>query len=140
MPFQKGNKLQQLKLNNNPDVRNLREIGKKQLFLLIDRFLNLTDEDLERILNDKKRLTKKQEIVINFLNMAAKYGDVQRFTKILNLYGLVTDLKAIAIKDLDESDKILEEGFKLPLSQQEKNLMKLKVLEILDSETESQDL
>ena len=86
--------------------------------------MNLTLREFEDMAQNPGRLTVRDATFIKFFTEAMKRGDVQRMKFIFDVARIPTDLKAIAIQDLNSLvNETEDDGPKVVLSAEDKLLM-----------------
>lgn len=133
--FSKGNPGGALKKPVDDDILALRNRGNRELTRLFDMYGNMPLAQLKSFMTEEAqtRLNGKHAAMIKFWSKLLSDGDVQRMKLMLNMYGIVTDLKAIAVQDLDGVLKKQNESDdeKIDLTKEEKLLMLEKAKSII---------
>lgn len=98
--FLKGNKF------SKSEIGELRKMGAKELLKLMDQFGSKGLQQLQAYSTDRMQamITTKEAAIIRFWIELIKKGDIGRMKLLFNIYGIPTEIKAVAIKDLSELD------------------------------------
>lgn len=107
--FGKGNKFQK------SEISELRKIGAKELIKLMDQFGAKGLQQLQAYSTDRMQamITAKEAAIIRFWIELIKKGDVARMKLLMNIYGIPTEIKAVAVKDMNEL------GFEMDLEERD---------------------
>jgi hypothetical protein len=114
------------------DVATLRRSGYKRI---LQKFKNMSQMDLaefERRAGHKDKLNIEDLAFMQFFKKMVEQGDVNRMRFYFATYGIPTELKAIAVQDLDGvmNKNIQDQQYDVELSDEETILMLDKMKEI----------
>lgn len=117
--FAKGNTYQR------SEIAELRKLGAKDLLKLMDQFGAKGLQQLQAYSSDRMQsmITAKEAAIIRFWIELIKKGDVARMKLLFNVYGIPTEIKAVAVKDLTDLDfdmEVQERDITPDLSKEEK--------------------
>jgi len=116
------------------DISTLRRSGYARI---LKKFKNLSQMDLatfERMGQHKERLSIEDAAFMSFFNIMIKTGNVNHMRFYFATYGIPTELKAIAVQDMDgllKNSTLEDSAFEIEMSDDETLLMLDKMKDIV---------